>query len=98
MDNELTLRVEQEHEVSLPVRVIDTNLSLADIGALVMITALADGKAGLDHPRLATPEVRSTMSALRERGIFAASFSDRALKLEIDLGPALEKQGGDDAH
>lgn len=89
MANELTLRIQHDDEVTLPSAILDGPLSLAEIGALVMVAAVAEGQASLDHPRMATDEVVAAMNKLRERGIFTATVEGKKLKLDFNLDPAI---------
>ncbi len=88
----LTFRVPHDSEVVLPSAVIDGDLSLSELGALIILAAVAEGYAGFDHPRLQTDETLAAVKALKDRGIFSVTVEGNAVNIGVDIDKALPKE------
>jgi hypothetical protein len=48
MSDELTLRIQREDEIVLPSAILDGALTLPELGALILLAAIAEGQVGFD--------------------------------------------------
>jgi hypothetical protein len=92
----LTLKIPQEGEVTLPGEIANSTLSLAEIGALVVFVAAAQGEIEVAGTRLASAEMQSAMAALKEKGVITARLENKTLKLSVDLDRVLP--AADESH
>lgn len=87
--SDLTLRIDNGDETVLPTAVLDGPLSLAEIGALVLLTALAEGGIGLDHPRILGGEAMDGIKSLKERGVFEIAVDGTNVNMRVVMDKAL---------
>ncbi len=89
MSDTLTLRIQRNDEIVLPSAILDGELTLSELGALVILAAVAEGHAGFDHPRMQDEEVLAAVKKLTERGVFNVTVQDRKLNISVDLDKAM---------
>lgn len=87
--SDLTLRIDNGDETVLPTAVLDGPLSLAEIGALVLLTALAEDDIALDHPRIVSLEAVEAIKSLRERGVFEVAVDGTNVSMRVVMDKAL---------
>lgn len=87
--SELTLRIQRDNEVVLPAAVLDGELSLPELGALVILAAVAEGYAGFDHPRMQDNEVQAAIKKLKDRGVFNVTVEGNSVHIGVELDNAM---------
>lgn len=89
----LSFDMDDSDEIAVPSCLADSNLSLAEIGALICFTAMSETGEGLKRFERGEDEFLTAFKSLKEKGILTASLKDRNLSLHFDfdkIQPALE--------
>lgn len=86
MNEELTLKIEDQSTIELPDWIGGTSLTLEEIGALACFACLQNGsKVPEVSERIGTPEIAAAMGTLKEKGVLKATLNGNRVSLEIDL-------------
>jgi hypothetical protein len=85
----LTLKIDNDDSVELPVEIVDTKLTLEEIGALVVFMVVLRGEMDADHPRIVDDRMKEVSKSLTEREIVKIGAEKGALKVTIDLEKAM---------
>lgn len=97
MKDSLTLRIDRDDEVVLPAAVADGDLSLSELGALVVIAAVAQGSHDFTSPRMQSEDMVNAVKSLMKREIFTATVEGGTVKLNIDLDKAMPPDSDEDS-
>lgn len=85
----ITFRIKDDDEIILPAAVLDSKLSISEIGTLVFLVALNEGFVNFGHVRILDPEMSAAMKRLKERGIVKVTVNLGKVTIEIDLDKAM---------
>lgn len=85
----MNLKIDRGDTVEIPAEIVNGPLSLAEIGAIVVLAAIQSGHTEFDNHNVTTPEGIAALKALRERGVFSAAMADGELKISVDLDKAM---------
>lgn len=82
----LTLKIDDQDEISLPDWIGGTSLTLEEIGAIACFACLQNGSEVPEvSERIGTPEMAAAMGTLKEKGVLKATLNGNRVLLEIDL-------------
>lgn len=79
----MKFKIDDGNEISIPSCLADSNLSLAEIGALFCFVAMSETGEGI--ARFNQAELLAAADSLKKRGILTIGFSDNNLSIHIDL-------------
>lgn len=98
MQDNLTLNIKSDDEITLPAAVLDGELSLAEIGMLFFLVGIGEGVADFEHPRFQSDneEITKLCASLKERGVFDVKVVGKTIKLNVDIEKACPVQEDDD--
>jgi predicted transcriptional regulator YheO len=74
--------------IALPTALLDSTLTLDEIGALVLLQAIADQHVPMNHERMRSAEGVNTVQRLHGKGIFALASTNGQLTVALDFTKA----------
>lgn len=80
----LKFNLHDDGEVTLPGKIANSTLTLAEIGALVCLAALQTGEVEINPARF-DDELSAAIKSMQAKGVIKASVEGRTVKIEIDL-------------
>lgn len=85
-----------DDEVPLPAKIIESTLTLAQIGALACMQCLQKYAGNMDavEPRLKSEEMAAAMRELVALRVFKVGKSGDAIQMEVDLSPVFPAAAG----
>ena len=89
--SELNLLIDHDDEIQVPIALLTSTLSPAEIMVLLTFLALIKNQE-LAEPlaeRLADPELQAIGTSLREKGILKAEMNGNKLSLSVDMDAAI---------
>lgn len=81
----LKLKIDDGDEISIPACFADSNLSLAELGALFCFTAMSETGTGVARFERAEPEFLEASKSLKEKGILLMKIEGKSLKMYLDF-------------
>lgn len=97
--NSISLKIEDQDEITLPDWIGGTSLTLAEIGAIACFACLQNGSEVPEvSERIGTEEMARAMGSLKEKGVMKAQLVGSRLSVEIDLdavSPASLRENND---
>jgi hypothetical protein len=74
--------------IQLPAALLDSTLTLEEIGALVLLQSIADGHTSMTHDRMRSPDGVNAVQRLHGKGLFALTSSTGQLTVALDYTKA----------
>lgn len=79
----LTFNVHSDSDITLPGEIANSTLSLAEIGAVVVFSAMQIGV--IPETRIGSDEMKAATSALKDKGVLKVGIENKVLKITLDL-------------
>ncbi|MFZ4776797.1 MAG: hypothetical protein ACOYM3_15610 [Terrimicrobiaceae bacterium] len=95
MSAEVELIIEDPDGITLPAWIIESNLTLAEIGAVFCMACIKSNPGGEAlKKRMGSKAMASALMALQKKGVLAVRQEGERVSCRLDLDRALISKGG----
>lgn len=87
----LNLQFKRDDEITIPIALLASNLSCAEIVTVLTFMAMQQGQETMEalSGRITSEEIKLAAEPLRQKRILIASMKGKTLSIEIDMDAAL---------